>query len=593
MSESTEGRPAADTEGLLQPEDIGGGSWARLATGSASPAIPKIARPGNEPALSGGPGTPARLRLEAELAALSAGPREVPLVIGGRELSADFTVPAVMPHDHAHVLAQVHQASESLVEVAIEAATDAWQDWHRWPWTERAAIFLRAAALVCGQYRERLVAATMLDQSKTVSEAEADAACELADFLRFNAYNMRRMLEEQPQSTAEAWNRMEYRALEGFVYAITPFNFTAIAGNLPAAPALLGNTVVWKPSPHAALGASIIMDLLRDAGLPDGVINLVFGDAQKVSQRVLADSRLAGIHFTGSDRVFRMIWQQVAANVTSYRCLPRLVGETGGKDFILAHASSDPAAVAEAVINGAFSYQGQKCSAASRLYISESTWTALREELCSRIGALRLGDVTDPKTDLGAVISDAALARHQGALDEAHSLAGASVLVGGRTHDEHGWFVEPTLIETTDPLCRLMREELFGPIACAFVYPDDRWKNVLELIDRTSNYALTGSIFGSDRGAITQAESALEYSAGNLYVNDKPTGAVVGQQPFGGGRSSGTNDKAGTIWHLSRWSSIRTVKDAFLSPAVPSPRETVPNSVEPHLGIAPDDHATS
>jgi 1-pyrroline-5-carboxylate dehydrogenase len=531
--------------------------------GPTSSALPPLARPRNEPPLGYAPGSEDRRRLDRELRELRAGPRDLPLVIAGQEIGTELAVPAVIPHDHAHVLAHVHQATEPIVEAAIEAACDAWQDWHRWSWADRAAVFLRAAALASGPYRDGLVAATMLDQSKTVSEAEADAACELADFLRFNAYNMRRMLEEQPHSSNSSWNRMEYRALEGFIYAVTPFNFTAIAGNLPTAPALLGNTVVWKPSPHATLAPSIIIALLREAGLPDGVINLVYGDAEVVSRMALADSRLAGVHFTGSERVFRELWRQVGANMSRYRSFPRLVGETGGKDFLVAHNSADEGAVAEAIIKGAFGYQGQKCSAVSRVYVCESMWSSLAEQLCASIDDLRLGDVCDPETDLGAVISKGALARHRAALEVSVSQPDTRVLAGGRTHDERGWFVEPTLIETRRPACPLLREELFGPIVCAFVYPDHAWIDVLRLIDRTGDYALTGSIFANERAAVRVAEQALEYSAGNLYINDKPTGAIVGEQPFGGGRRSGTNDKAGTVWHLSRWASIRTVKETF------------------------------
>jgi 1-pyrroline-5-carboxylate dehydrogenase len=547
------------------------GQWAKRARpaelgGPTAAAVPRLERPSNEPAQLYDAGSPERARLDSELRALRDTSREIPLVIGGGEVFTGTTADAVIPHDHSHVLAQVHQAGEPEVEAAIGAARDAWQDWHRWSWAERAAVFLRAAALVTGPYRERLVAATMLDQSKTVSEAEADAACELADFLRFNVYNLTRMLEEQPGSTSDAWNRMEYRALEGFVYAVSPFNFTAIGGHLPTVPALLGNTVLWKPSSHSMLAASVIMDLLRDAGMPDGVINLVYGDPQVVSGVCLAAPHLAGVHFTGSTEVFRSIWRQVGANMDGYRGFPRLVGETGGKDFILAHPSADAEAVATAVVRGAFEYQGQKCSAASRLYISESLWPEVSERLREHIRAIQVGDVADPATYMGAVINEAALDRHRAALADAASAPDSHILAGGATDGEQGWFVDPTLIETRDPGFRLLRDELFGPIVTTYVYADARWDGTLDLIDGTGEFALTGSVFGRDQAAVRQAQRDLEYCAGNLYVNDKPTGAIVGEHPFGGGRASGTNDKTGTIWHLSRWTSIRTVKETHLAP---------------------------
>jgi 1-pyrroline-5-carboxylate dehydrogenase len=547
------------------------GQWAERARraelgGPTAAAVPRLERPSNEPVRRYEAGSPERAGLDSELRALRDTTRDIPLVIGGGEVFTGTTADAVIPHDHSHVLARVHQAREHEVEAAIGAARDAWQDWHRWSWAERAAVFLRAAALVTGPYRERLVAATMLDQSKTVSEAEADAACELADFLRFNVYNLTRMLEEQPGSTSDAWNRMEYRALEGFVYAVTPFNFTAIAAHLPTAPALLGNTVLWKPSSHSMLAASVIMNVLRDAGLPDGVINLVYGDPELVSSVCLASPHLAGVHFTGSTGVFRWIWGEVGANMGNYRGFPRLVGETGGKDFILAHPSADPEAVAIAVVRGAFEYQGQKCSAASRLYISESLWPGVSERLREEIRAIQVGDVADPATYMGAVISEAALDRHRAALADAASASESEILVGGTTSADQGWFVEPTLIETRDPGFRLLRDELFGPIVTTYVYPDAHWDGTLELIDGTGEFALTGSVFGRDQAAVRQAQRELEYCAGNLYVNDKPTGAIVGEHPFGGGRGSGTNDKTGTIWHLSRWTSIRTVKENHLAP---------------------------
>jgi 1-pyrroline-5-carboxylate dehydrogenase len=542
----------------ITPPAQPGGSGTATAT-----SIPAVHAPVNEPMLGYAAGTPERARLDAALAELAGTRLDLPLIVGGRAVRTGELEHAVVPHRHAQVLADVHQARAEDVLAAIGAAREAWQDWHRWPWSDRAAIFLRAAALVAGPYRERLTAATMLDQSKTASEAEADAACELADFLRFNVHNMRRLLGEQPESTTESWNRLEYRALEGFVYAVTPFNFTAIGGNLPTAPALMGNTVVWKPSAHACCGAALIMEVLREAGLPDGVINLVYGDAAEVTEVALDSPHLAGIHFTGSSEVFRGLWRAVGENIDRYRGFPRLVGEAGGKDFVVAHPTADAATVATAVVRGAFEYQGQKCSAASRIYVPRAMWGELSERLREQMRAIRMGDVTDVSTYLGAVIDERAFARHSEAIAGAGAAADTRIVAGGTLSDAEGWFVEPTLVETQDPASSLLQKEFFGPIVTAYVYPDDGWAETLELIDATSPYALTGSVFASDRGAIRQAESRLEFAAGNLYVNDKPTGAVVGQQPFGGARGSGTNDKTGTALHLARWVSPRTVKETF------------------------------
>jgi 1-pyrroline-5-carboxylate dehydrogenase len=534
----------------------------------------------NEPVLSYAAGSPERLRLDEAIRGLRGRRAELTPVIGGERRHTGEVLEATMPHDRRHVLADVHQAGAADVERAIAAAREAWQDWHRWPWTERAGVFLRAAALVAGPYRARLVAATMLDQSKTVPEAEADAACELADFLRFNVANMRRVLEEQPESTDEAWNRAEYRPLEGFVYAITPFNFTAIGANLPTTPALLGNTVIWKPSAAAMVGAAIVMELLEEAGLPPGVINLVYGDPAEVSEIVLASPHLAGVHFTGSTEVFRGIWNTVGQNMTRYRGFPRLVGETGGKDFVLVHPSADVEAVATALVRGAFEYQGQKCSAASRVYAPASMWPAISERLIEAIGQVRMGDVADPSTYVGAVINKAAFERHKQAIEQARTTAGATVVAGGQTNDEQGWFVTPTLIETRDPAFPLLRKELFGPVLTAFVYDDDRWDDALRLVDETSEYALTGSIFARRRESLSEAASRLRYAAGNLYLNEKPTGSVVGQQPFGGSRASGTNDKTATTFHLTRWTTTRTIKDTHVpQTAIPFPRNgTSPQS---------------
>jgi 1-pyrroline-5-carboxylate dehydrogenase len=434
------------------------------------------------------------------------------------------------------------------------------------PWEDRVAIFLRAAELLAGPWRATLNAATMLGQSKTAHQAEIDAACELTDFWRFNVEFMTRIYKEQPNSAPGTWNRMEYRPLEGFVFAVTPFNFTAIGGNLPAAPALMGNTVVWKPASTAAFSAYYVMRLLQEAGLPEGVINLVYGSGATIGDAALASPELAGIHFTGSTAVFNSMWKTVGGNIDAYRNYPRIVGETGGKDFIVAHPSADVEAVATAIVRGSFEYQGQKCSAASRVYAPSNLWPDLRERLADEVKELKVGDVSDFSNFMGAVIDSSAFATQREAIEEARSAAKAEVLVGGGVEDDDGYFVEPTVIETEDPEFRTMREELFGPVVTAFVYPENKWDDTLELVDRTAPYGLTGAVFARDRSAIEDANEKLEYAAGNFYVNDKPTGAVVGQQPFGGARASGTNDKAGSMWNLIRWVSPRTIKETFVPP---------------------------
>jgi 1-pyrroline-5-carboxylate dehydrogenase len=491
---------------------------------------------------------------------------EIPLVIGGKDVTTGKLSQAVMPHDKDHVLADVHQGGAAEVEQAIEAAGDAWQDWHRLPWEERAAVFLRAAELLAGPWRDTLNAATMLGQSKTAHQAEIDAACELTDFWRFNPWLMTRMYEEQPMSAPGAWNRMEYRPLEGFVFAVTPFNFTAIGGNLPTAPALLGNTIVWKPAGTAMLSAYYIMRLLQEAGLPDGVINLVYGPGQEIGNAALGSPDLAGVHFTGSTPVFQSMWKTIGRNIEAYRNYPRIVGETGGKDFIVAHPTASAAEVATAIVRGSFEYQGQKCSAASRVYAPANLWPELRERLVEQVGGLKMGDVADFSNFMGAVIDASSFKTQQEAIEEAKRDAKSKVLVGGGVDDSEGYFVEPTVIETADPNFRLLRDELFGPVVTAYVYPEGKWEDTLELIDRTAPYGLTGAIFADDRQAVVEAEDKLRYAAGNLYVNDKPTGAVVAQQPFGGSRSSGTNDKAGSMWNLIRWVSPRTIKETFVPP---------------------------
>ncbi len=528
-------------------------------------AIPELPPVQNEPIHSYAPGTPERGELRVRLQEMQSQRLEIPCVIGGKEIRTGRTFEAVMPHRKAHVLADVHESAGPEVEQAIKAAADAWRDWSRTPWEERAAIFLRAAELLAGPWRSTLVAATMLGQSKTAHQAEIDAACEMADFWRFNVHYMKRIYEEQPQSSAGVWNWLEYRPLEGFVFAVTPFNFTAIGGNLPASPALMGNTVLWKPASTAAYSAHFVMRVLQEAGLPDGVINLVYGHGAEIGDPALASPDLAGVHFTGSTGVFNAMWSTIGQNIGRYRSYPRIVGETGGKDFIVAHPTADREAVVTAVVRGSFEYQGQKCSAASRIYIPESIWGDMRSELADKVSELKVGDVTDFENFMGAVIDEKAFATHKAALDEAKS-NGRTIVAGGTADDDEGFFVQPTVIETSDPGDRLLREELFGPIVTAYVYPDSQWEQTLDLVDSTSPYGLTGAVFARDRAAIDDAAEKLQYAAGNFYVNDKPTGAVVGQQPFGGGRASGTNDKAGSMWNLIRWVSPRTVKETFVPP---------------------------
>ena len=522
--------------------------------------------PANEPVRGYAPGSPERASLTAAIERMAADEVEMPLLIGGQEVETGRFARAAVPHDHSRVLGRAHLAGAAEVRQAIAAACRARHDWSRQPWSERAGVFLRAADLLAGPWRDRLNAATMLGQSKTVHQAEIDAAAELADFWQFNAAYMLRLYAEQPASVAGVWNRVDYRPLDGFVLALTPFNFTAIAGNLPSAPALLGNTVVWKPAATAMAAAHHVMALLRAAGLPDGVINLVNGNAAEVAGVALDNPALAGVHFTGSTGVFDGIVQTVAERSSRYRSYPRIVGETGGKNFVLAHASADLDSLAVGILRGAYEYQGQKCSAASRLFIPQSLWPELRSRLCDEIGTMRVGNVADFRTFMGAVIDERAWTRHRDAIAAARAAAGTRVLAGGGTDRSRGWFVQPTLVETEDAASSLLRDELFGPIAAALPYPDERFDEVLRLIDEGSAYGLTDSIFARDRRAVARASDALRDAAGNFYVNDKPTGAVVGQQPFGGGRRSGTNDKAGSPWNLLRWVSPRTIKETSVPP---------------------------
>jgi 1-pyrroline-5-carboxylate dehydrogenase len=529
-------------------------------------AISLPPKPHNEPVKDYAPGSPEREELQKRLRELESERIEIPLVIGGKDVTTGQTFEAVEPHNKSHVLAEVHSGGAEHVEQAIAAARDARHDWARMPWEERAAIFLRAAELLAGPWRTTLNAATMLNQSKTAHQAEIDAACELTDFFRFNVEFMTRIYEQQPESSPGIWNRLEYRPLEGFVFAVTPFNFTAISGNLPTSPALMGNTVVWKPASTAAFSSYYVMRLLQEAGLPDGVINLVYGPGATIGDAALASPELAGIHFTGSTPVFNSMWKTVGDNVGNYRNYPRIVGETGGKDFIVAHPTADVDAVATAILRGSFEYQGQKCSAASRVYAPSNLWPELRELLADQVGELKYGNVTDFSNFMGAVIDQNSFKTQREAIEEAKSASQTKVLVGGGVDDSEGYFVEPTVIETEDPEFRTMREELFGPVVTTYVYPENAYEDTLDLVDRTAPYGLTGAVFARDREAIEEAHDKLLYAAGNFYVNDKPTGAVVGQQPFGGSRASGTNDKAGSMWNLIRWVSPRTIKETFVPP---------------------------
>jgi 1-pyrroline-5-carboxylate dehydrogenase len=518
----------------------------------------------NEVPLAYAPGNPEREQIVAALGRVAGERIAIPHVIGGQEVMADKTFEAVMPHRHSHVLADVSVADASHVQQAIDAATAAAPTWAAMPWEERAAIFLRAADLLAGPWRWTLNAATMLNQSKTVQQADIEAACELADFLRFNVQYLSAIYANQPLSSRGTWNRTEYRPLEGFVFAVSPFNFTAIGGNLTSAPALMGNTVVWKPASTATVGAHYVMQLFRAAGLPDGVINLVYGSGAAVGDVALSSPDLAGVHFTGSTAVFQHMWKTVGGQLPLYRSYPRLIGETGGKDFVLAHPSADVDVLATALIRGAFEYQGQKCSAASRAYVPSNLWPALEKRLQEEVSSIRVGDVADFSNFMGAMIDAAAFATQRGAIDEA--LETAEVVVGGEYDDSEGWFVNPTVVRTDDPESRLMREELFGPILTVYVYDERRWAETLRLVDSGSAYALTGAVISNDRAAIVEAHRELRNAAGNFYVNDKPSGAVVGQQPFGGGRASGTNDKAGSALNLLRWTSVRSIKENFDPP---------------------------
>ncbi len=518
----------------------------------------------NEPVRGYTPGSPERASLKRRLDTMAAERIEIPVIIGGQEFRTGDIGHSVMPHRHAHILADYHKANPAQVELAIAASVKAQREWSQWSWEDRAAVFLRAADLLAGPWRDTLNAATMLGQSKTVFQSEIDAACELIDFWRFNAQYAQEIYHEQPISSAGVWNMSDYRALEGFVYAISPFNFTAIGGNLAGSPALMGNGVLWKPAATAMLSGYYIMKLLEEAGLPPGVINFVPGDPVMISEKVLTHRDLAGVHFTGSTGVFNAMWKTIGGNMSAYRSYPRIVGETGGKDFMVAHPSADAQAFAVGLVRGAYEYQGQKCSAASRAYVPKSLWPHVREAMVAMIEDIRMGDPRDFRNFMGAVIDKKAFDKISGYLADAKQ--NATVVAGGNARGEEGYFIEPTLIEAPTADYRLMCEEIFGPVLTVFVYDDDKWHETLETIDRTSPYALTGAVFSRDRHAVREALVALRNSAGNFYINDKCTGAVVGQQPFGGSRASGTNDKAGSKLNLLRWVSPRSIKETFVPP---------------------------
>ena len=555
----------------LSAEVSGGTGGGAQAVGDERPTTASQGRftipaPVNEPVLDYARGSGERATLKAELRHQAGEVVDIPLIIAGREVRTTRTFDVTMPHDHGHVLARCHVAGAAEAEAAIAAARGAAAEWSSWAWEERAAILLRAAELLAGPWRMKLNAATMLGQSKTAFQAEIDAACEIVDFWRFNPFFAARVYAEQPVSGPGVWNRMDHRPLEGFIYAISPFNFTAIGANLTTSPALMGNVAVWKPSTTGVLASYYVMRLLEAAGLPPGVINFIPGVASEISDVLLTSPELGGIHFTGSTGTFHHLWKSVASNVENYRGYPRLVGETGGKDFILAHESADPQAIAVAIVRGGFEYQGQKCSAASRVYVPDTMWDEVRDRAVAMTEELRMGDPTDFRNFLGAVIDRPAFDNIRSYVEHAQASPDTRILVGGGCDDSRGYFIEPTLIEARDPRHKLMCEEIFGPVVTLHAYRASQWEETLELVDDTSPYALTGAVFARDREAVRSAGAALRHAAGNYYINDKPSGAVVGQQPFGGGRASGTNDKAGSVLNLVRWVSPRTIKETFDPP---------------------------
>lgn len=520
----------------------------------------------NEPVMGYAPGSPERETVLKTYQEMFNSQVEVPLYIDGEHIKTSQTASMSPPHDHKHILGSYHKAEKKHIEQAISSALEARKKWAAMPWEQRAGIFLRAAELIAGPYRAKINAATMLAQSKTVHQAEIDAACELIDFLRFNVQFMTEIYHEQPESTSGAWNRLEYRPLEGFIYAITPFNFTAISANLPASAALMGNVVVWKPSDSQVYSAKVILDVFKEAGVPPGVINMVMGDPVMITDTLLASPDFSGLHFTGSTTVFKDLWKKIGLNIHNYKTYPRIVGETGGKDFIVAHKSSNPKQVATAIARGAFEFQGQKCSAASRCYISESIWKDVEKHLRNDLATFKMGSPEDMNNFITAVIHEGSFDKLASFIDGAKNDSDAEVIMGGNYDKSKGYFIEPTVIKTSNPQYTTMCTELFGPVVTIYVFPDNAWEKTLHLVDETGDYALTGAVFSEDRYALEQGVKILENAAGNFYINDKPTGAVVGQQPFGGARASGTNDKAGSKLNLYRWVSPRMIKETFVTP---------------------------
>jgi 1-pyrroline-5-carboxylate dehydrogenase len=520
----------------------------------------------NEPVKSYAPNSPEKAAVLAAYKQMWNSKIDVPLYIGSEEIRTGNTRTMSAPHDHKHIVGTYHLAEKAHIEKAIDNALESKKAWANMAWEQRAAIFLKAAELIAGPYRARINAATMIAQSKNIFQAEIDASCELIDFLRYNVEFMTQIYSDQPKSDSSVWNRLEYRPLEGFIYAITPFNFTAIAANLPASAAMMGNVVVWKPSDSQVFSAKIIIDVFKEAGVPDGVINVVFGDAEMITNTVLASRDFAGVHFTGSTHVFKDIWAKIGTNIHHYKTYPRIVGETGGKDFVVAHPSANVKQVATGIVRGAFEFQGQKCSAASRAYVPQSLWPAIKEQLITDVKSMKMGSPEDFGNFITAVIHEGSFDKLVRYIEQAKKDTDAEIIVGGNYDKAVGYFIEPTIIVTTNPKYTTMETELFGPVMTIYVYEDAAWEATLQLVDQTSEYALTGAIFSQDRYAIEQATIALQNAAGNFYVNDKPTGAVVGMQPFGGARASGTNDKAGSALNLLRWASPRTIKETFITP---------------------------